>query len=80
MRQLAALLESEIRRDPGQWVVQQPIFESPETGSGLPAKRAPRSLAWRIPAGLGLAGVCAAAAGLAGPEDDDHEDRPHLTV
>jgi KDO2-lipid IV(A) lauroyltransferase len=32
MRDIVALLEREIRRDPGQWVVQQPIFSAPRPG------------------------------------------------
>ncbi len=33
MRELAALLEEEIGRDPGQWVVQQPVFVRPAATS-----------------------------------------------
>lgn len=29
MQDIAAMLEREVRRDPGQWVVQQPIFSAP---------------------------------------------------
>lgn len=40
MRRVAAMIEEEIRQDPGQWVVQQPVFRP----SGAEAPRAVRGL------------------------------------
>lgn len=37
METIAALLEAQIRRDPGQWVVQQPVFATPEHAPATPA-------------------------------------------
>jgi len=60
MRQLAALLEEAIRRDPGQWVVQQPVFDGVECSK--PATALPRTL---CRAAIVLAIVGVVAGGLA---------------
>jgi hypothetical protein len=44
MRELAALLEEEIGRDPGQWVVQQPVFVQPPAMTGSKRSEHDRAL------------------------------------
>ncbi|HVA91411.1 MAG TPA: lysophospholipid acyltransferase family protein [Chloroflexota bacterium] len=39
LRELASLLEREIRRDPSQWVVLQPMFSTPTRNAGVGASR-----------------------------------------
>ncbi|MDB5077301.1 MAG: putative lipid biosynthesis lauroyl acyltransferase [Chloroflexi bacterium] len=59
MRDLAALLECEIKRDPGQWVVQQPVFT--QAPIALDSERSTRS---GIPGKLRVAGIVGATMSL----------------
>jgi hypothetical protein len=56
MRELAALLECEIRRDPGQWVVQQPVFTQEPLDLDMESPR--------VPGMLRLAGLVGASISL----------------